>query len=211
MKRLLLSGFEPFAGYAENPSALLAESLASAGIEGCETKAVVLPVSFARAFLPLELVIADFRPDFVVSFGLGIGRAHLGVERIAINRIEARIPDNDGAEPKEMAIRRGGRDGIFSPFPLAAMVASAKAAGAPAEISNSAGTYVCNYVMYRALEMSKKTGFRAGFIHVPLLPEQAKSGEVSLPFARAEAGLRAMLETLVLTRDLPSVESFDDN
>lgn len=209
MKRLLLTGFEPFAGYAENPSAMLAGALAAEANPGLVVKAVLLPVSFERSFEQLVLEIEKFRPDFVISLGLAIGRAKITPERIAINFVDAKIPDNDGIQPRNVYIRRNGRDGAFSTLPIHDMVERALAAGVPAEVSNSAGTFVCNYLMYRLLELSRKYEFGAGFIHVPLLPNQAKLNEPSLEYAKSLAGIRAMLKAFVMPRELPIVESFD--
>ena len=209
MKRLLITGFEPFAGLKENPSADLASEIASSGVEGFAVRAALLPVSFGRSFEVMFNEIEKFSPHYVLSLGLGRGREKLCLERIAINHIDATIADNDGAQPRGVAIRRRGRDGIFSEMPLAMMAESARALGVPAEVSNSAGTFVCNFLMYRTLEISRKLGFYSGFLHVPLTPSLAKPGEASMDSWKALSGLRAMIGAMALPSDFPTVESFD--
>jgi pyroglutamyl-peptidase len=201
MKRLLITGFEPFGGLKANPSADLASELAGTGVEGFAVRAALLPVSFGRSFEVMFNEIERFSPHYVLALGLGLDRDKLGLERIAINHIDARIADNDGAQPRGVAIRRRGKDGIFSELPMASMLEAAIAEGVPAEISNTAGTFVCNYVMYRTLEVAKKLDFYAGFVHIP--PTER------LDAWKALVGLRAMIGAMTLPSDFSTVETFD--
>lgn len=173
MTTVLLTGFEPFAGAASN-SSWDAVSLVAAGWDN-EARLVTarLPVTFAGAGAAIHKLIAEHSPDVVVAVGLANDRAAITPERVAINVEDARIPDNAGEQPVDRAIVGDGPDAYFTGLPIKAIVAGMRAAGIPASVSNSAGSYVCNSLMYRLMRAVEGSGITAGFIHVPCSPELA--------------------------------------
>jgi pyroglutamyl-peptidase len=170
---ILLSAFEPFGGDRVNPSLLIARHLDGETIAGARVVAVELPCVFHRALSALDEALARTRPVLAVALGLAAGREGLSIERVAINVDDARIPDNAGAQPVDEPIAPGGPAAWFSTLPIKAMAAELSAAGVPASVSQTAGTFVCNHVFYGLQQRLAGTGVRSGFIHVPLLPEQA--------------------------------------
>ena len=170
---ILLSAFEPFGGDRVNPSLLIARHLDGETIAGARVVAVELPCVFHRALSALDEALARTRPVLAVVLGLAAGREGLSIERVAINVDDARIPDNAGAQPVDEPIVPGGPAAWFSTLPIKAMAAELDAAGVPASVSQTAGTFVCNHVFYGLQQRLAGTGVRSGFIHVPLLPEQA--------------------------------------
>ena len=171
--RILLTGFEPFGGDPVNPSLLIARALDGEVVAGARVEAVELPCVFHRALSALDEALARTRPVLAVALGLAAGREGLSIERVAINVDDARIPDNAGAQPMDEPIAPGGPAAWFSTLPIKAMAAELNAAGVPASVSQTAGTFVCNHVFYGLQQRLVGTGVRSGFIHVPLLPEQA--------------------------------------
>ena len=170
---ILLSAFEPFGGDRVNPSLLIARHLDGETIAGARVVAVELPCVFHRALSALDEALARTRPVLAVALGLAAGREGLSIERVAINVDDARIPDNAGAQPVDEPIAPGGPAAWFSTLPIKAMAAELSAAGVPVSVSQTAGTFVCNHVFYGLQQRLAGTGVRSGFIHVPLLPEQA--------------------------------------
>jgi len=166
--KILVSGFEPFDGDATNPSAELLTWLTARPLP-FELHTVLLPVTFSTAYIKLKSHILDQRPDVVVATGLAKKRAEITLERIAINCVDARIPDNEGVQMRDQKILNDGQDGIFSRLPLQAMLKASHEIGVPASLSSTAGEYVCNYVFYRMLH--DFPGLRCGFIHLPLDPQ----------------------------------------
>lgn len=155
----LLTGFEPFGGAATNSSWEAVQR-----VEGVVTG--LLPVEFGRASVVLADLIAQHRPDVVIAVGLADGRTAITPERVAINLTDARIPDNAGDQPRDLPVDLDGPAAYFSGLPVRAIADAISAAGIPAQVSLSAGAYVCNAVMYRLLA-SVGPGVTAGFIHVP--------------------------------------------
>ncbi len=214
MTTVLLTGFEPFEQQEVNASWAAVREVAAgwdADAEGAALVTALLPVSFARAPLALDALLAEVRPDLVVCVGEAGGRSAVGVERVAVNVQDARIPDEDGAQPVDVPVVGGGPDAYFSSLPVKACLAAVLAAEVPGEVSNSAGTYVCNAVAY-ALAARLAAGAaggdgttaRGGFVHVPRLPEQVPTGAPSLGAARAGAGVAAVLRAaLRTTQDVP--------
>lgn len=207
--RLLLTGFEPFAGDTRNPSADLVAAIAAEPPPGLALATAILPVAFAHLDAALDAALAAAAPDVVLSLGLAGGRAELSVERVAINLDDARIPDNAGDQPLDRPVVAGGPAAYFATVPVKAMVAAMRAAGAPAQLSHSAGTFACNHVFYRAahLAATARRGMRAGFIHLPNLPEQAAQRQApSMALATMLAGLRGAIAALPATNDLRLAE-----
>ncbi|WP_020664274.1 pyroglutamyl-peptidase I [Amycolatopsis benzoatilytica] len=163
---VLLTGFAPFDGAATNPSW---QAASRAAAQRRDTVAVELPCEFAAALPALRAAIGEHRPELVVCTGLAGGRDHVSPERVAINLIDARIPDNAGAQPIDVPVVSGGPSAYFTTLPVKAAVAAIQEAGVPAAVSYTAGTYVCNQVFYGLMHLiaTEFPGLRGGFVHVP--------------------------------------------
>ena len=174
---ILLSGFEPFGGATSNPSWDAVERVAANWAGPHELHTARLPTAFVESAERLNALIGLLRPDIVLSIGVAEGRAAVTPELIAINRIDARIPDNAGDQPQGAAVVPGGPDGLFSTLPVKAMVAAIRAAGVPASLSYSAGTFVCNSIFYAAMHALAGRSARGGFIHIPATPTETVNGD----------------------------------
>ncbi|MGG0670952.1 pyroglutamyl-peptidase I [Lederbergia citrisecunda] len=174
MKKLLLTGFEPFLNYPVNPTARIVEELHGMVIGGYRIHSEVLPVDFSVSGDRVISHIEAVKPDAVLSLGLSGGRFKITPERIAINMNDG-AKDNSGHAPIDEPIIEGGADGYFTNMPIRKMVNALKGAGLPAEISNTAGAYLCNHVMYRVLHVvtERREDMLAGFIHIPASHELA--------------------------------------
>lgn len=170
---LLITGFEPFGGESINVSWEVARALRGRQIAGRVVKAVCLPTEFGRAGDELDRVLRAYEPSLVLALGQAAGRGELSLERVAINVDDARIPDNAGASPVDEPVVRRGPAAYFSTLPIKAMALAARAAGVPAGVSQSAGTFVCNHLFYRLQHRLRRSDVRSGFMHLPLLPQQA--------------------------------------
>lgn len=198
LPRILLTGFDPFGGEQINPSWEAVRSLHGQRLGGHLIVARQLPTEFAASLRVLKAALREVTPAIVLGVGQAGGRHQLSIERVAINVQDARIPDNAGAQPLDEPVIAGGPAAYFSTLPIKAMLAALHAQGLPAEISNSAGTYVCNHIAYAMLHLAaKRRGVRAGFIHIPFLPEQAaqRHGAASMALADVERALRIALRT----------------
>ena len=207
-RTVLLTGFDPFGGDTLNPSWMAVEALHGQIVAGRSIVAVQLPTSFARGPRVLRAAIRKHSPELVVCVGQAGGRAQISLERVAINVDDARIADNDGAQPVDKAIVRNGPAAYFSTLPVKAMFAALREADIPAEISQTAGTFVCNRVFYALMHALAEDGnrlhdgIRGGFVHIPYMPEQAAAhpGAPSLSLGIVVAGLNIMIETALRTR-----------
>jgi pyroglutamyl-peptidase len=171
--RILVTGFEPFGGQSLNPSWEVARALNGFALEGAQVVSVQLPCVFAQALPVLQQSLAQHRPDIVLALGQAEGRCDFSVERVAINVMDARIADNAGDQPIDVPVIAGGPAAYFSTLPIKSLVAGLKAAGFPASVSQTAGTFVCNQVFYALQHTLAGLGVHSGFVHLPLLPEQA--------------------------------------
>ena len=197
--KILLTAFTPFDGESINP-ALEAMKLLPDKIGQLEVLKLEVPTVFGKsARLVLESIEQE-KPDYVLSIGQAGGRAEITPERIAINIDDAGIPDNEGNQPTDRPIYPDGENAYFSTLPVKAIVEAIKREGIPASISNSAGTYVCNHLMYSVLYSIKKNALpiKAGFIHVPYIPEQTvnKKDKASLSLEEIVRGLEAALREI---------------
>ncbi|MHB8470851.1 MAG: pyroglutamyl-peptidase I [Gaiellaceae bacterium] len=174
MTRALVTGFEPFGGATVNPSALLVAALAAEPPAGVELATAVLPVSYARAAAALREAVRASAPDVVVCFGQADGRPGLAVERFALNADEPSNVDAEGAS-SGAAVDPDGPLAYASGLPVDEIVAALRAEGIPAAPSRDAGGFLCNHVFYALMRLlaAERPGARGGFVHVPLLPEQA--------------------------------------
>ncbi|NVM98188.1 pyroglutamyl-peptidase I [Arthrobacter sp. SDTb3-6] len=199
---ILITGFEPFGGESVNPSWAAAQLAAAALDEsGVPATAVELPVEFGAAGPALEKALAAGDHDLVLAVGQAGGRAKLSLERVAINVDDARIPDNAGNSPVDEPVVDGGPVGYFSRLPLKACLQQLTRAGIPAEVSQTAGTYVCNHVFYALMhQLASVPGVRGGFIHVPYAPEQAPDGgQPTMEISVMAEGLEVIARTALST------------
>lgn len=197
--KILVTGFDPFGGETVNP-AWEAVSRLPAETGGAEIVKLQVPTMFGRAPEAVLREVERLRPDAVVSVGQAAGRTAITPERIAINCEEASIPDNAGFQPAGGPVVEGGPDGYFSLLQVKEMAAAIQAAGLSGKVSNTAGTYVCNHLMYHILHAchTRYPGMRSGFIHVPCIPEQQAGHPewFALPLEEIVRGLTAALEVL---------------
>jgi pyroglutamyl-peptidase len=171
--KALVTGFEPFDRDTINPS-WAAVSLLKKRYGGLQVHTAELPCSFAHSGPRLREAIEATKPDIVLATGLAGGRAELCLERVAINVQDARIRDNDGKQPIDKPVVKGGAAAHFASLPVKACVAEMRKAGLPAAVSNTAGTFVCNHIFYVLMDIAQShpIPIRGGFLHVPYAPEQ---------------------------------------
>ena len=200
MKKLLLTAFTPFDGERINP-ALEAVKLLKDKIENVEIVKFEVPTVFGKSIQLVFDAIDKEKPDFVLSIGQAGGRAEITPERVAINLDDARIPDNEGNQPIDEPIFPDGENAYFSTLPVKAMVEAIREEGIPSSLSNSAGTFVCNHLMYGVLYyLNKRPGMKAGFIHVPYIPEQTKNKKEmpALELSEIVRGLEAAITAIAI-------------
>ncbi|ENM2865648.1 pyroglutamyl-peptidase I [Citrobacter koseri] len=198
MKTVLITGFEPFGGEQVNPSWEVVSRLDNAIIAGCRVVARQLPCVFGDSLTVLNAAIDALSPVLVLAIGQAGGRTDITVERVAINIDDARIPDNRGRQPVDEPIVAEGPAAWFSTLPIKVMVSAMREAGIPASVSQTAGTFVCNHVMYGLLHKLRDIqDVKGGFIHIPYLPEQA-AAHPGAPSMAAET-VRQALEIAIVT------------
>lgn len=174
IQTVLVTGFEPFGGETLNPSWEVVKQLDGSIIGSGLVVARQLPCVFGESLRVLDAAIDELNPSLVLAIGQAGGRSDITVERVAINVDDARIPDNRKQQPVDRPIVADGPAAWFSTLPIKAMVEGMREAGIPASVSQTAGTFVCNHVMYGLLhKLAHGSGMRGGFIHIPYLPEQA--------------------------------------
>lgn len=197
--RILVTGFEPFGGETINPS-WEAVKLLPDKIEDAEIIKLEIPTVRYRALDVIENAIVTYNPDVVLSIGQAGGRPDITVERIGINIDDFRIPDNEGTQVTDEPIAADGPAAYFVTLPVKAMVQNIKDKGIPASVSNTAGTFVCNHVIYGVCHMiaTKYPGKRSGFIHIPYLPQQVidKPQMPSMSIENLVLGLSAAIEKI---------------
>jgi len=202
--KILVTGFDPFGGEKVNPALEVVKSLPSV-IHGAEIRWVEIPTVFYKSAEVLETAIVRYQPDAVLCIGQAGGRASLTPERVAINQDDARIPDNQGNQPIDTPIRLDGQAAYFSTLPIKAMVQAIKEEGLPATVSNTAGTFVCNHLMYQALYLADKKfpHMRAGFMHIPYMTEQVinKPNTASMNLTDIVRGIEAAIGAIVDYKD----------
>ena len=172
--------------------------------DGSVIKVAKLPCAFVHSMEVLAQHIRQLKPQLVICVGQAGGRAEISIERVAINVDDARIPDNAGAQPIDLPIRGGGPAAYFSTLPIKAIVVALQVDGIPAAISQTAGTFVCNHVFYGLMRLAKtrRSIKRAGFVHIPYLPEQAQRhpNTPSMPLEMMVAGLTQTIETALTVK-----------
>lgn len=202
-RTVLLTGFQPFGGEQVNPSWQAVSALHGTRIAGHRVVARELPVAFGASLKALRAALRDMRPALVICVGQAGGRAQLSLERVAINIDDARIPDNTGQQPVDVPVVAEGPAAYFSTLPVKAMRHALSAAGFPAEVSQTAGTYVCNHVFYGLMHALRRQRIvRAGFIHIPYSPAQASMhpGTPSVAVETVTEALRLAVKVALNTR-----------
>lgn len=197
---ILVTGFSPFGGETVNPSWQAVEQLSQPG-NGGEIVRIRLPVTYAGCAGPVLDAIRETEPGVIVMTGQAGGRAELSVERLAVNLDDAQAADNDGVVRQGVPVVPDGPAAYFATLPVAAIAAHLRKAACPVVVSNTAGLYVCNHLMYSVLHYIAVSGrnIRAGFVHVPFLPEQVVDcpGTPSMSLACMTAGVQRIVEFLV--------------
>lgn len=201
---ILVTGFDPFGGEQRNPSWEVAQALPTT-LAGLPVHRVQLPTVFGAAGRVLMETVHRCRPSLVLCLGQAGGRAALTVERVGINLRDARIPDNTGAQPVDQPVCPGGPAACFSTLPTRTMVEAIRGGGLPAALSYTAGTFVCNEVMYTLLEAAQRERLPlwGGFLHVPYLPAQTadKPGQPSMALTDMVRGVTLALEAAAIQRN----------
>lgn len=199
--KVLVTGFDPFGGEKINP-ALEAVKKIKDQIEGAEIVKVEIPTVFNKSIDELDKAMERENPDIVICVGQAGGRFDLTVERVAINMDDARITDNEGNQPIDTKIFEDGESAYFSSLPIKAAVEEIKKENLPASVSNSAGTFVCNHIMYGLLYLidKKYEGVKGGFVHVPFIPEQVldKRNMPSMNIDDIARGLEAIVKASII-------------
>lgn len=195
-KTVLLTGFEPFNKETINPAWEAVRALEGWVGEGYAIQVRQLPCVFGAALDAIRDAIAELAPDVVIAVGQAGGRVDLSVERVAINIDDAPIPDNARRQLVDEPIVPGGPAAYFSTLPIKAIVRALRDAGLPASVSQTAGTFVCNHVFYGLMHHTAGTNIRAGFIHIPYLPQQAAAhpGAASMALPELVRGLKVAVE-----------------
>ncbi|MBT0725086.1 pyroglutamyl-peptidase I [Rosenbergiella sp. S61] len=198
MKTVLLTGFEPFAEESINPSWEVVSSLEGPSSEGYRIVCLQLPCVFGESLDVLLAAITTYSPTLVIAVGQAGGRTDISIERVAINVDDARIPDNKGHQPIDQPVVANGPAAWFSTLPIKAIVSALQQEGIPASISQTAGTYVCNHVMYGLLHaLRDKPWIKGGFVHIPYIPQQAAMhpGSASMAAETVKQGLKIAIST----------------
>jgi len=193
MRKVLLTGFEPFGNATSNPSGEIVKQ-----ISGDSIVTAILPVAYTQSAVRLLSLIEQHNPDVVICLGQAEGRTAITPERVAINLDDARLADNEGVLRNDVKILQDGPDAYFSTLPVNDIVAAIKAQGIPAAVSLSAGAFLCNHVFYVAQNKFVESDVRSGFVHVPLMDSQAAEfpGLPTMPLDQMVTAVRAMLEVV---------------
>ncbi len=180
--KILITAFDPFGGEKINP-ALEAVKLMKDEIKGAKLIKLEIPTVFRKSIEMVKEAIETESPDIVLNIGQAGGRFDITPERVAINVDDARIPDNEGNQPIDVPIFEDGEPAYFATIPVKAMIQAIRDVNIPASLSNTAGTFVCNHIMYGTLYSIAKSrqDIRAGFIHVPFIPEQVAGKAMQAP------------------------------
>lgn len=202
--KVLITGFDPFGGEKINPAWEAVKGIKDT-IEGAKIIKLEIPTVFNKSIEKVKEAMELEKPDIVLCIGQAGGRYDMTVERVAINVDDARIEDNEGNQPIDIPVFEDGENAYFSNLPIKAMVEEIKGQGIPASISNSAGTFVCNHIMYGVLYHINKTykNMRGGFIHVPFINEQVldKKNQPYMPVEHITKALEAAIKAAVINNE----------
>ncbi|CBH20250.1 Pyrrolidone-carboxylate peptidase (5-oxoprolyl-peptidase) (Pyroglutamyl-peptidase I) (PGP-I) (Pyrase) [Acetoanaerobium sticklandii] len=202
--KVLITGFDPFGGEKINPAWEAVKGIKDI-IEGAKIIKLEIPTVFNKSIEKVKEAMELEKPDIVLCIGQAGGRYDMTVERVAINVDDARIEDNEGNQPIDIPVFEDGENAYFSNLPIKAMVEEIKGQGIPSSISNSAGTFVCNHIMYGVLYHINKTykNMRGGFIHVPFINEQVldKKNQPYMPVEHITKALEAAIKAAVINNE----------
>lgn len=202
--KVLITGFDPFGGEKINPAWEAVKGIKDI-IEGAKIIKLEIPTVFNKSIEKVKEAMELEKPDIVLCIGQAGGRYDMTVERVAINVDDARIEDNEGNQPIDIPVFEDGENAYFSNLPIKAMVEEIKGQGIPASISNSAGTFVCNHIMYGVLYHINKTykNMRGGFIHVPFINEQVldKKNQPYMPVEHISKAIEAAIKAAVINNE----------
>ena len=202
--KILVTGFDPFGGEKINPALETIKRLPDT-ILGAQIIKLEIPTVVGKSLAKIKEAVEKENPDVVLSIGQAGGRSEITVERVGINIDDCRIPDNEGNQPIDEPVVKGGPAAYFVTVPIKAIVENIKAHNIPASISNTAGTFICNHVCYgvahlAAARTAAGKPMKSGFIHIPFLPEQAIGKPALTPSMSLEtivSGITHALEAIV--------------
>ncbi len=200
-RTILLTGYNPYPNSPDyNPTGVLARELNGRRIGGARIYGAQIPVAVEDAGPALRRLLDRANPDAALAMGVAPGRSALSVERVAVNLLDFSVPDNRGRRYRDRPIRAGGPAAYFSTLPVRSILASLRRERIPAELSNTAGTYLCNFAMFTLLDAFAADGKEgpAGFIHVPQVPEASfdKAGQPSMDYAMIRRGILVALQEI---------------
>lgn len=202
--KVLITGFDPFGGEKINPAWEAVKGIKDI-IEGAKIIKLEIPTVFNKSIEKVKEAMELEKPDIVLCIGQAGGRYDITIERVAINVDDARIEDNEKNQPIDIPVFEDGENAYFSNLPIKAMVEEIKGQGIPASISNSAGTFVCNHIMYGVLYHINKTykNMRGGFIHVPFINEQVldKKNQPYMPVEHISKAIEAAIKAAVINNE----------
>lgn len=199
----LVTGFEAFGGDDVNPSLAIARALDGEIIADHRIVGAMLPTVFSQIASALDALLNQHRPSLVLALGLADKRSAISLERVAINLIDARIPDNSGSQPVDIRIVENAPNAYFSTLPVKAMLMKLREADIAAELSQTAGTFVCNQAFFMLMHLlaGRHPGVRGGFVHVPHLPQLARGGASGMALETMVSAARLCLQTALTTRE----------
>jgi len=210
--KILVTGFDPFGHDTTNPAIEAVTQLPDM-IDGATIIKLEIPTKFNVSATVVRKAIIDHQPDYVLNIGQAGGRFAVTPERVAINLDDGRIPDNAGYQPLGQAIHSDGQTAYFSQLPLKAMTKAIRDAGIPSAVSNTAGTYVCNHIMYQVQYMREQEfpTIKAGFMHIPFLPEQVvnRPEQPSLSLTEDVTAITAALRAIVARDGLGDIDTIE--
>lgn len=210
--KILVTGFNPFGDDKINPAIETVKRLPEV-IEGADIIKLEIPTEFEHCAEVVKDAIEKEKPDYVLNIGQAGGRYSITPERVAINLDDGRIKDNAGYQPLNHTIHEDGAPAYFTQLPIKAIARAIRNAGIPCEVSNTAGTYVCNHIFYQVQYMRDKyfPNIKAGFIHIPFLPEQVvnRPQTPSLSLDKAVKGITAAIEAIVERDGMSDVETIE--
>lgn len=202
MKKVLITGFEPFGGASINPALEAVKKLDGVQLEGGVIVTCEVPVTRYEALDAIMTAIEVHQPSYVITVGQAAGRTGISPERVAINVDDFRIPDNGGNQPIDEPIYEDGPAAYFTTLPIKAITRKLQENGVPCQVSNTAGTFVCNHVFYGIQHYLRDTDVGHGFIHIPLLPEQAAAtDQPSMSLEVIVEGLRLAAQATLENKD----------
>ena len=198
--KILVTGFDPFGGEPINPAIESVKRLPD-NIAGAEIIKLEIPTVRKKSLEKIEKAINEYNPDVILSIGQAGGRFDISIERVGINLDDFRIPDNEGNQIIDEPVFPDGENSYFVKLPVKAMVQNVQKNNIPASVSYTAGTFVCNHVLYGVLYLIEKKykGKKSGFIHIPFLPQQVvdKRNMPSMELNTIVKGLTAAIEAIV--------------